>query len=153
MTGRKERVSIALGFYKQWSTESEDSELSAWWCPGKEVGRIPRSRQQGLKGVCATHVEAVPLLRVHLVEAIHPLHRQRSQQTLENSHICWYWDKDASETWHQPCVVVCRNLEPLPLHDHMFSEERLLDRPSRRELVWVQAVGALKRGVLKHNLI
>ena len=68
--GRRERVSIPPGFYKQWRTESEVLELSAWKCSGDEVGQIPKSRQWGLKGSCATQGEAVLLLGVHLVEAI-----------------------------------------------------------------------------------
>ena len=52
LMGRKLRVSIPLGFYKQWSTESEIPELSTWWCSGEERGQIPRSRQQGLRGPC-----------------------------------------------------------------------------------------------------
>ena len=95
LTGRKERVSITPGFYKHWNRESEVLELSAWQCPGEEVGQIPSSRQQGLRGPCATWGEAVLLLGVPLVEAIRLPLRQRSQMTLESSYVCWYWHKDA----------------------------------------------------------
>ena len=93
--GRKERVSIPQEFYKQCSAESEASELSAWQCSGEKAGQIPRSRQWGLRGPWATQGEVVPLLRVHLVEAIRLLHSQRTQQTPESIHVCWYWEKDA----------------------------------------------------------
>ena len=34
LMGRKERVSIPLGLYKQGSTELEIPELNTWWCSG-----------------------------------------------------------------------------------------------------------------------
>ena len=86
--GRKERVSIPPGFYKQGSTKSKVSEISAWQFSGEEVGGIPRSRQQGLRSPTAAWREVVPLLGVHLVEAIWPSGRQRSKQTTDSSYIC-----------------------------------------------------------------
>lgn len=59
------------GFYKQWNTESEGSKLGTWQCSGEKVGGIPRNRQRGLMGPCATQRVAVPLHGGHLVEAIH----------------------------------------------------------------------------------
>ena len=79
-----------LLFYRQWSAESSGSELSAWQCSGKEIGWIPRSRQCSLRGPSATW----EVIRVHLIEAIHPPLGQRSWRTPENDHVCWYWDKD-----------------------------------------------------------
>ena len=86
--GKKGEGFNTTGFYKQWRAESEVPELSAWYCSGEEVGRIPRSREQSLRGLCATWIEEVPLLGVHLVEAIQSSHRQRSWQTPESSHVC-----------------------------------------------------------------
>ena len=67
-------MSIPPGFYKQWIAESEVLELSTWWRSSEEAGQIPRSKQWGLRGPCATGGEAVPLLGEHLVEAKWPPH-------------------------------------------------------------------------------
>ena len=53
------------------------------------------SKQTSLRDPCATQGEEVLLLGVHFIEAIQHPHRQRSQQTQESSHICWYWEENA----------------------------------------------------------
>ena len=99
-----------------------------------------------------------------------PSHKQRSQWTLENSHVCWCWNKDvkSGEAWPQMCVVICIIPETLLLHDCMnffwgglapghslwasaaaWSHERSwgwastqpLLRPSPRGSEWVKAAG------------
>ena len=50
--------------------------------------------------------EAVPLLEGHLVEGVQPPHRQRYQQTPENSHICHCWNKVTKGVLCQMCVVI-----------------------------------------------
>ena len=53
--------------------------------------------------------EAVLLLEGHLVEGVKPPHRQRYQQSLENSHICWCWNKVTKGVLSQMCVVIFHN--------------------------------------------
>ena len=62
-----------------------------WW-----EERIPKSRQQGPSSLQTTWRETVPPLGGHLVEAIQLPHKQRSQQTLESTHVHWYGNKDTS---------------------------------------------------------
>ena len=58
----------------------------------------------------ATWGEVVPLLGGHLVEAVQPPHRQRSQWTLENNHILWCYKKVIkSEAWCQMWLVIFYN--------------------------------------------
>ena len=45
----KDRASILPVFYKQRSTESEVSEISAWWCSDEDVGQNPGSEECGLR--------------------------------------------------------------------------------------------------------
>ena len=59
------------------------------------VGRENPQEQTAKSKVSLGHMgEAIPLLGGHLIEAMQPPHRQRSQKTLENNHIHWCWDKN-----------------------------------------------------------
>ena len=61
-------------------------------------------------GLQATWGKAVSLLARHLVEAVWLPHRQRCQQTPENNHIRWCWNKNIKgEAWHQMCFVIFHN--------------------------------------------
>ena len=108
--GRKERVSIPK-FNEQWSTEPDVSELSVWWCSGEEVGQIPRSRQCGLRGPCATWEESVPLLGVHLVEDIRPSHMQSPSEPQRAATFAGIgtMTPECNGTWHRLCVVICHD--------------------------------------------
>ena len=67
----------------------------------------PQEQRARSRGPWATQGVVAPLLEGHLVEAVRPPHKQRSQWTLENNHIHWCWDEDVKgEAWHQMCVVI-----------------------------------------------
>ena len=87
------------------STESTTLQLDTWWCSGGK-GESPGA-VWGPGGSWATQGKAVPLLEGHLVETVEVTW---SQQTPENCHICWYWNKVVKgEAWCQMCVVIFHN--------------------------------------------
>ena len=87
------------------STESTTLQLDTWWCSGGK-GEFPGA-VWGPGGSWATQGKAVPLLEGHLVETVEVTW---SQQTPENCHICWYWNKVVKgEAWCQMCVVIFHN--------------------------------------------
>ena len=75
------------------------------------MGRVnPQEQTRVWGGPWATQGEAVALLTGHLVEAVWPPHRQKSQWTPEKNHIHWCRYKDVKEeSWHQMCVVIFHN--------------------------------------------
>ena len=80
-------------------------QLSTWRCSG-EKGESPGT-EWGLGGSRATRGKAVPPLEGHLVETVEATW---SQQTPENGHIRWCWNKVVKgEAWCQMCVVIFRN--------------------------------------------
>ena len=92
------------------STASATLQLNTWRCAGRK-GESPGA-EWGL-GVFGPHAEAVPLLGGHLVEAVWrppTPNRQRCQQTPENNHICWYWNKViGGEAWCRTRAVIFQN--------------------------------------------
>ena len=112
LIGRKERVSIPPGFYKQWSKEYEVIELSAWWGSGEEAGQIPRYRQHGLRGLCATQGAVVPLLEVHLVTGhmASPQAKVPSDPGKQTRLLVLGQRHQSVVKTGTSCVVVCHNL-------------------------------------------
>ena len=87
------------------SAEAATPQLHTWWCFGGK-GKSPGT-EWGPGGSRDPHGKAVPLLERHLVETIEATW---SQQTPENGHIRWCWNKVIKgEVWCQMCVVIFHN--------------------------------------------
>ena len=87
------------------SAKAATPQLHTWRCSGGK-GESPGA-EWGPGGSRATRGKAVPLLEGHLVETVEATW---SQQTLENSHIHWCWNKVITgEAWCQMCVVIFHN--------------------------------------------
>ena len=87
------------------STKAATPQLHTWRCSAGK-GESPGT-EWGPGGSRATRGKAVPLLEGHLVETVEATW---SQQTPENGHICWCWNKVVKgEAWCQMCVVIFHN--------------------------------------------
>ena len=87
------------------SAKAATPQLDTWWCSDGK-GESPGT-ERGPGGSQATWGKAVPLLEGHLVETVEATW---SQQTPENGHIRWCWNKVVKgEAWCQMCVVIFHN--------------------------------------------
>ena len=131
------------GFYKQWHTDSEGLELSAWWCFSEEVGQVEQSegamchigkRNSPAWSVFARGHKASPWAKFLVVPGELPhllLLRQRCQNTAKPGTSCVLAFPINPET-----LLLCDHMKvfwdrPAPVHS--------LARHSPRESVWVQA--------------
>ena len=87
------------------SAKAATPQLNTWQCSGRKGESS--GTEWDLGGSQATRGKAVPLLEGHLVETIEATW---SQQTPENSHIRWCWNKVVKgEARCQTCVVISHN--------------------------------------------
>ena len=94
------------------STKAATLQQNTWQCSGGK-GESPGT-EWGPGGSQTTREKVVPLLEGNLVETVEATW---AQQTPENSHICWCWNKVIKgEGWCQMCVVISIIPEKMLLH-------------------------------------